>query len=132
MKEVLTINVEITAIDEIHGSKGEVAMIHFGGYADCELFKGKIMPGAVDTQTEWYGEDRILSARYMLQGTDCAGEECRLFIENNSIGLDSNGEMITKPEIITDSKELAWLERADLRGSIRAIPKGIMIIISKN
>lgn len=128
-KEVLTFEVEITGVDEVKGSQGEAVMIHFIGSSDCAMFHGKILPGGVDTQKQMNGELRTLSARYILEGTDCEGQSCKIFIENNAtIGKDGQIED-TVPRILTDSKALSFLETANLRGTISPAPKGVTIHI---
>jgi hypothetical protein len=57
-------------------------MILFHGDADCDNFHGKVLPGGVDTQVQYQGEKRSLSARYILEGTDIDGCSCRIFVEN--------------------------------------------------
>ncbi len=128
-KEVLTINVKTTSADKVKGKTGEASMIHFGGSANCELFKGKILPGGVDTQKEWYGNPRTLSARYILEGTDCAGKTCRIFIENRAEVEGEKGVTHTLPKILTDSEELEFLETAKLTGVITPAVDGIIIHI---
>ena len=88
--EVLTINVRITAINEVKGNAGTARMILFDGDAASEYFTGTILPGGVDTQKDKPGEGTLLSARYILEGTDYKGESCRIFIENNGVYYEPN------------------------------------------
>ena len=74
MQEILTIQVRTTEFLEVKGSRAEALMITFDGTCDCENFKGKIFPGGVDTQKEFYPKPRTLSARYMLEGVDREGK----------------------------------------------------------
>ena len=128
---VLTIDVVLDDIIGVTGSRGKAAMILFHGESSCANFKGKILPGGVDTQKEPAGEKRLLSARYILEGTDCEGEWCRIFIENNG-EVAGPGEVIkTTPVIYTDSKALKWLETADLSGIVEGKPGGVFITIFK-
>ncbi|WP_051464956.1 hypothetical protein [Butyrivibrio sp. FCS014] len=53
---VLTIDVVLDEIIEVTGSRGKAAMILFHGESNCANFKGKILPGGVDTQKEPSGE----------------------------------------------------------------------------
>ena len=117
-KEVLIFNIEITGSEKVSGRTGEGEMICFTGDADCPEFKGKVLPGGVDTQKEQKGGRRTLSARYILEGTDREGKPCRIFVENNGI-LDENRQLeYTVPLIYTDSEALSYLETAKLRGTI--------------
>ena len=50
MKPVLTIDVELDEIYEVNGTSGKASMLLFHGECDCENFKGRILPGAVDLQ----------------------------------------------------------------------------------
>jgi len=127
-KEVLTISVRITGADQVKGKKAEALMLHFDGRADCENFKGIILPGGVDTQKEIYGQGRNLSARYVLEGKDYTGKDCKIFIENNG-EVKADGSVETKPIIFTDSDALSFLEAADLKGTITPADGGVTIHI---
>ena len=129
---VLTIDVILDDVIEVNGSAGKATMILFHGSSTGESFNGKILPGGVDTQKEPLGEKRFLSARYVLEGVDCEGQECRIFIENNGL-CGAPGEIIkTKPLIYTDSKALKWLENADLTGTVEGKPGGVLISFFKD
>ncbi len=127
-KEVLTIDVKINEFLTVKGTTGEATMILFTGHCNSELFHGEILPGGVDTQKQWYGKQRELSARYILDGIDFDGKTCKLFIENNGF-FHENGNLITQPKIFTDSKALAFLENATLTGTIEGIEGGVRIHI---
>lgn len=115
--EILTIDVLLKEFNEVKGHKGEALMILFGGYCHSEIFDGVILNGGVDTQRQDEGSNiRTLSARYILQGKDFEGNECRIFIENN--GTSEGGNFSTTPKILTDSEALKDLEETDLVGSI--------------
>lgn len=114
--KIMSIYVDVTECFDVHSENCGVNMILFGGKAQSEYFSGKIMAGGVDTQVQKKGQARTLSARYMLEGTDFSGKACRIFIENNA--TEKDGVMITKPQIVTDSKVLSWLEHANLEGHI--------------
>ncbi len=128
-KEVLTIKVEITGQETVTGTAGEACMIFFEGSCSCDLFNGVILPGGVDTQKQYHGEPRLLSARYILKGTDFAGQECKIFIENNGVMEAPDQPFTTTPEIITDSENLKFLESTPLTGTIAGWEKGVIIHI---
>lgn len=128
MKEVLTFDITCTRTIEVKGTRAEAVMIVFNGSADCENFKGIVLPGGIDTQKEWYGTPRSLSARYILEGIDCAGQKCRIFVENNG-EAGANGIESTKPRIITDSKALSYLETSELLGTLEPSEHGVIIHI---
>ncbi|MCR5100160.1 MAG: DUF3237 family protein [Butyrivibrio sp.] len=129
MKEVLSIDVNITKVDTVKGSGREAIMIHFGGSCDCELFKGVILPGGVDTQYQEDGGRRTLSARYVLEGKDNAGKDCQIFIENNGTTDEDGKVKETIPKIVTDSETLSFLQTAQLRGTIEGKEGGVIIHI---
>ena len=129
-KLVLSIEVDIDESYSVTGGNGNATMILFHGKSECENFKGKVLPGGVDTQKEIGGNPRTLSARYILEGTDFKGNPCHIFIENN--GTMQGFEMKTKPTILTDSTHLKWLETADLYGTITGRAGGVLISIYEN
>ena len=122
-KLVLQIEVDIDQSYNVRGSNGSATMILFHGKANCENFKGEILPGGVDTQKEIGGNARTLSARYCLEGTDKTGTMCHIFIENNG----NMGK--TTPTILTDSAALKFLETAKLSGTIGMRAGGVLISI---
>ncbi|MCR5545247.1 MAG: DUF3237 domain-containing protein [Lachnospiraceae bacterium] len=122
---ILVIDVDLDDAFEVKGHSGNASMLLFHGSCDCENFKGTILPGGVDTQKQVLGEEKLLSARYILEGKDKSGKDCRIFIENNTLPQSKQ----TKPMIYTDSKELQWLESADLYGEISGKKGGVIISI---
>lgn len=119
MKKVLDLHIVLTENRRVTGGNAEIGMVLFEGTADHPNFRGRVLPGGCDTQTR-IGNRVHLSARYMLEGVDYAGTQCRMFIENNG-SLDlSLGDPVTHtiPRIITDSPNLAWLETATLSGTV--------------
>jgi hypothetical protein len=109
-KPIFEVAVEIdpTQISQLKGPAGEVIMIPFSGTVAGELFNGRVLPGGVDTQIVDQNGVRHMSARYMLEGVDKNGEQCRIYIDNNGW---FPGEMVmpfkTIPTFFTDSKALA-------------------------
>lgn len=102
------VEIDPKQISRLKGPAGEIMMIPFGGIVEGELFNGRVLPGGVDTQTVDQNGVRHMSARYMLEGTDNTGEQCRIYIDNNGW---FSGEMVmpfkTIPTFFTDSKVLA-------------------------
>ena len=95
---------------ELEGEGCRVRMIPFSGRATGPLFQGLIAPGAVDTQITNAAEVRHMSARYMLTGTDSAGQSAHIYVENN--GWFDNSQPFampfrTVPTFYTDSAALA-------------------------
>jgi len=109
-KLIFEVIVDINAeqVSRLQGLAGEVAMIPFSGTVTGELFNGRVLPGGVDTQTVDRNGVRHMSARYMLEGVDRAGEPCRIYIDND--GWFTGVMEIpfrTLPTFFTDSKALA-------------------------
>ncbi len=126
MKEVFSVDVIIDGAYEVKSESRSACMITFHGESNCDNFKGKILPGGVDTQKQVGSEARTLSARYILEGEDYTGEHCHIFIENNG-SFQKDETIIIKPLIITDSKALSWMETADLKGTVTGAPNGVRI-----
>ena len=124
--EVLRILISPTGSNQVSSGKGFFNMVLFEGECDCENFKGKVLPGGVDTQ-HYYAEGKgRISARYMLEGVDKEGNPCKIFIQND--GEHDNGFLPTTPKVYTHSEALRWLEDADLVGHL--IFEGDKLIIS--
>ena len=118
MKEVLSIHVLCTQTQTVHGGFGDAAMVYFEGTAESAYFRGRVLEGGCDTQRITDGQLR-LPARYILEGTDAEGRNCRVFVENNGTasGQPSDGLLRTQPILLTDSPALRWLEKAKLTGT---------------
>ena len=127
-KEVLTVNVRITDIYDVKGGSRNSRMILFEGDAVSDCFTGSVLPGGVDTQRDTEDGRITLSARYMLEGKDLEGRDCRIFIENNGV-IREGEEIMTVPSVITDSPSLAYLEDADLYGTVEETQGGVRIHI---
>ena len=127
--EILRIKVTLTGNIITKGHTDTAVMLPFTGECDCPLFRGKILPGGVDTQRIQPDGTGTLSARYTLEGIDDQGKPCHLFIDN-AAKLGKDGIGTTYPTIRTDSESLRWLETADLRGAIEHFPDHIEIVIT--
>ena len=127
--EILRIKVYLTGHIVTEGHADTAVMLPFEGGCDCPLFKGKILPGAADTQRIRQDGTGTLSARYTLEGVDDQGKPCRLFIDN-AANLGKDGIGTTYPTIRTDSESLRWLETAALTGALEHFPDHIEIVIS--
>ncbi|MBQ8623363.1 MAG: hypothetical protein IJ424_03170 [Oscillospiraceae bacterium] len=123
MNKILEINVKITGFNAVECEARKIVMIEFEAEADCESFKGKTVAKGCDTQTIDKSGMR-LSARYMLEGVDCDGLPCRIFIENN--GRDM---LNCTPKIVTDSKALSFLMTSDLKAEVTPADGGVTVKI---
>jgi len=93
------------------GENAEIDMIPFKGTAEGPYFNGIIEPCGVDTQVVNAAHVRHMSARYMLTGTDCAGKDAHIYVDNNC-WIDDLAKTMpfhTVPTIYTDSEALAPL-----------------------
>ena len=120
---ILTVNVTTYPAQGVEGSLAEVVMIPFSAEAVGDYFTGRTIFNGTDTQISKDG-NFFLSARYLLEGTDCAGTRCRLFIENVGTSLDR-----CTPTVITDSRELAFLENAKLSSIVESAENGVIVRI---
>jgi len=121
--EVMRVHVNLTGWLEVVSGDRVVKMLPFDGTVDGPYIKGTILQGGVDTQKTDTNGNGTLSARYMIDGEDCQGNACRMFIENNA---PTNST--TTPTIITDSPALKWLETANLQGRLE-FPDGKLDIV---
>ena len=121
--EVLRVYVNLTGWLKVTSGNRVVKMLPFEGTCDGPYFKGTILQGGVDTQKTDLEGNGTLSARYMIDGVDCEGNNCRMFIENNA-----KTNSTTTPTIITDSPALKWLETANLQGRLE-FPDGKLNIV---
>lgn len=126
LKTILILDINCKEIYEVKAEDKTIIQILFDGNASGDYFTGKVLPGGVDTQKgnpkDGTGK---LSARYILEGIDDAGEKCRIFIENEA----EFGSSETFPTIVTDSKSLEWLNTAKLEGELINDEAGLRIII---
>ncbi len=118
------IRVECGEAVSVRGQETTVVMIPFTGTADGPYFRGKTAGTGVDTQRIGKDGHARLSARYMLEGTDAAGNACRIFVENQGSGQEG-----FTPRIVTDSPLLKEWETAALGASVEGIPGGVLVRI---
>ncbi|MBE5921953.1 MAG: DUF3237 family protein [Lachnospiraceae bacterium] len=117
MNEIFDITIFIQDVTEVKAEDKMVKMISFSGNCNSQYFQGEILPGGIDTQVIQANGKGTLSARYMMRGIDSSKASCCVFVENNGV-MAENGEIETIPKIVTDSKELAWLQNAPLHGKL--------------
>ncbi len=112
-EKVFTVHVKPEKPITLNNGYGDtVVMIPFTGSVTGKYFEGKVCSGGVDTQIIGkYGDRHTLSARYMLEGKDYKGENCKIFIENNGDMKKKRKDVLfrTYPQIITDSEALNFL-----------------------
>ena len=126
MQDELLMKIRVTCNEpvSVKGANRTIVMIPFTGEATGDMFNGHVIGTGVDTQKIDRDEKAILSARYMLEGQDAAGNACRVFVENQ--GSWDTG---FTPTIVTDSPLLAGWETAPLYATAEGIPEGVMISI---
>jgi len=121
---LLTINVRCLEPAEVHGHTRSVVMIPFTGTAEGGYFTGEVIGTGTDTQKISPGGECLLSARYMLEGTDSAGKRCRIFVEN-----ETRPDGTLCPTVVTDSAALADWEISELRSEISPRDNGVVVSI---
>ena len=121
---IMTVMVTILEPVSVKGTERDIVMIPFTGVASGELFNGSTIGQCVDTQKIPKGGEAMLSARYMLEGTDADGKTCRIFIENE--GSWNTG---FHPVIVTDSPRLSAWEKAELSAEVLPAEGGVEIRI---
>ena len=122
MRKLMEIRVACQEAWEVQGGKMRVCMVPFTGRATGAFFNGQILGTGVDTQKFREGEPGQLSARYMLEGKDFTGADCRIFIEN-SMHDDAGWH----PMIVTDSKALAEWEKLPLVATVDGVEGGVLV-----
>jgi len=106
----------------------EVVMIPFTGTVRGEFFNGHILHGGTDTQRVNLSGVRHMSARYMLEGQDFTGTDCRIFVENEGWFEQMTMPFKTVPTFITDSAALApYLHQNRFRGEGHPRENGVCI-----
>lgn len=130
-EELFTPHVEIKETISLENPQGDsVVMITFTGSATGKYFTGKVLPGGVDTQIIGKHKDRhTLSARYILEGKDFKGDDCKIYIENNGYAIKNPKNVLfrTYPIIITDSNGLSFLNEELVTGEVISTDKGISV-----
>ena len=131
-KEILNIHIEMNGENVMmKGENAEVVMIPFKGTVKGEIFNGVVEPCGVDTQVVNAAGVRHMSARYMLTGTDSAGQKAHIYVENN--GWFDNSQPFampfrTVPTFYTDSAALApYLHSSRFTGKGNAEADGLHI-----
>ena len=126
------ITIDPSLVTTVKTITGEGTIIPFGGSVESELFSGHVLPGAADVQTVNAAGIRHMRACYTFEGTDSAGNPCKLFVENN--GYFEPGHMPmpfhTVPTFVTDSPVLGdYLHGAHFRTEGSPAPDGSGVII---
>lgn len=112
---------------------GGVSFIPFTATVESELFSGKTVPGACDVQVENPAGSRNMCAKYMFRGTDCAGNGCFLFVENNGYLAEvmrHDPFFHAYPRFMTDSPVLGeYLSQQRFRSEVQGRDWGVEIRI---
>ena len=122
MELILEVHVHVKSSDYVEGHTLNVAMLPFDGTADGPYFTGKVIGSGVDTQKIQKSGEMLLSARYMLEGTDYKNNPCRIFIENSG-----NDMAHCTPMMVTNSPALAEWETAKLTACVKPGPEEVLI-----
>ncbi len=122
MELILKVHVHVKSSDYVEGHTLNVAMLPFDGTADGPYFEGKVIGSGVDTQKIQKSGGMLLSARYMLEGTDYKNNPCRIFIENSGTDMAN-----CTPMMVTNSPALADWETAKLMAKVSPGPEEVLI-----
>ncbi len=134
-KLIMTFRIIIdrSQISSLECPYGAVTMIPFTGSVQSELFSGEILPGGCDVQVENPALSRHLCAKYMFEGTDSAGNRCKLFVENNGyLTPDMRGGpwLPACPRFLTDSPVLGeYLSQPRFRSEVHGTGDGVDILV---
>ena len=133
-KMIMEFHISINREDrtEMLTKNGKVLFIPFGGEVQSDLFCGTVRPGAADVQVTNAAGIRPMAAKYIFEGKDYTGQECRLFVENN--GYFEPGSQPRPfqacPTFMTDSEALAdYFHRPHFRAEGWGHPGGVDIRI---
>ncbi|MGI6017607.1 MAG: hypothetical protein ACOX8M_02185 [Marvinbryantia sp.] len=127
MEKIMEIEVALTGSQTVEGQAYKICMLSFTGVTRGRYFTGRTVGEGVDTQKISKTGKVLLSARYLLEGTDYQGNSCRVFVENN--GCEENGTIICKPQIVTDSPVLKEWETAELCARVEGTENGVLVSI---
>ncbi|MCR4923366.1 MAG: DUF3237 family protein [Lachnospiraceae bacterium] len=125
--ELFTVHINCYADYEVNCEGTLYKQILFDGNVTGACFNGRILPGGVDTQIINPDGKGSLCARYILEGKDSLGNDCRIFVENTA----EIGSQLTFPKCCSDSSELSWLKDAELRGYMIFDEEDFRIVIKK-
>ena len=81
-EEVLNINIDLLPAKVRYEGLYNIRTIPFTGEVCNSFFKGKVLPGARDVQIRKLWKKIRFCADYTLEGTDCAGQKCKIHIIN--------------------------------------------------
>ena len=107
-REVLTVRVLITHIDEEKTAESAMKKIYFTGFCESESFTGTIMSEGCDVNETEPGKSVKIRAEYTITGLDRDGNRAELHVVNSNRGDEF------KPVITTENESLRWLEEAEL------------------
>lgn len=125
-KELFCVNVSKTRLETVEGSTCTVDMQYFDGEASGDYFNGTVYKESSNVK-KTYKDGRVTNrAGYILKGTDDAGKECMIFIQDD--GIANDGVTVTKPLILTNSQSLSWMEKADIQGRVVTDENGDTVV----
>ena len=92
----------------LNARNGSVGIVPFTGTVESDLFTGIIRPGGTDVQVTDTSGVKHLCARYLLEGKDATGKDCRIYVENNGYFEKGHNPIpfTASPTFMTDSEYL--------------------------
>ncbi len=127
MEPMMTIHVQVDTrnISHVQNMYGKVTMFPLKGNIDSVFFKGNIVTGSSDVQTEDAAGICRSQAKIMMEGVDNMEKPCRLYMENNSIIAVGKNTFAGCPVFLSDSSYLTeLLERPVYRTETQITPVG--------
>ncbi|ORX49209.1 hypothetical protein BCR36DRAFT_583817 [Piromyces finnis] len=127
-KELFTVNLIETKKYTVEGHTCTVDMIYLEGSCAGEQFNGELIFKDSSNVVKYFNDGRIEStARYFINGTDINNNVARLHVEDIFVGFDDNEHPITRPNLIADIEELAWIQTADVIGIMEETKEGKLV-----
>ncbi len=116
--ELFSVTVDNGNVETVDGNTCRVDMQYFTGSVSGKYFNGEVYKESSDVKKTYADGSTTHCARYILSGTDSAGKSCSIFIQDSEDGL----------VLLTDSDELSWIEKADIKSVERVNASGKKVI----
>ena len=117
-EELFSMAITEKGSETVEGTTCTVEMQLFDAVVTGDKFEGSTKANACNSNvSKTYTDGKVTSqARFILEGTDSKGNSCQIYIQDDGVMTDN--VVLTRPIIFTDSKELEWLETADIQGRV--------------
>jgi len=127
-EELFTVDIIETKKYTVNGHTCTVDMIYIDGSCTGKYFNGDFIFEDSSTVIKDFKDGRYESvARFFINGTDINNNVSRIHLEDIFVGYDEKEHAITRPNIIVEIDELAWLQTADVIGVAEKTNEGSRI-----